>query len=524
MKRLLLLLLLCNSCLLANDDPNSFVVYDGKKGPGKSKHIVFLTGDEEYRSEEGLPQLAKILSQRHGFKCTVLFAINPKDGSIDPNFQNNLPGAEALDSADAIVMLLRFREWPDAQMKHFVDAYLAGKPIIALRTSTHAFNYPGNSKSPYTKYSWTSTSGLISWPGGFGKHVLGETWVAHHGEHKKEATRGIIEPSAKNDSILRGITEIFGNTDVYTANPSDVKVLVRGQVLAGMQPDDPPVPGKKNDPMQPVAWTRLHRNEAGNTNKIFCTTMGAATDLQDEGLRRLIVNAVYWSVGLKVPRKADVGYVGEYKPTMYGFNGYVRGIWPKDHALTHAKNLRLSDGKTFKGWEGDTNKTWRIEKGAFVGGSLEKTVPHNDFLCTTRQFTNFVLRLKFKLVGTNGFVNGGVQFRSQRVPNDPEVSGYQADMGDPSWWGSLYDESRRNKLLVQSPADEVNKVLKRGDWNDYTIRCEGKHIQLFINGMKTVDYTEPDDAIPRFGIIGLQIHGGGKAEAWYKNIEIEGLP
>ena len=193
-------------------------------------------------------------------------------------------------------------------------------------------------------------------------------------------------------------------------------------------------------------------------------------------------------------------------------------------AFAHAKTIRLADGKTFAGWEGDTNKTWRIEKGAFVGGSLEKTVPHNDFLCTTRTFTNFVLRLKFKLVGTNGFINGGVQFRSQRVPNDPEVSGYQADMGDPSWWGSLYDESRRNKLLVASPAEEVKKIVRHNDWNDYTIRCEGKHIQLSINGVKTVDYTEPDDSIPQFGIIGLQIHGGGQAEAWYKEINLEELP
>src|ERR1700730_15080250 len=130
------------------------VVYEGKSGPGVGKHIVFLTGDEEYRSEEGLPQLAKRLAERHGFKCTVLFALNPADGMIDPNVTANLPGAEVLDSADAVVMLLRFRDWPDAQMKHFVDAYLAGKPFIALRTSTHAFNYPANSTSPYAKFSY----------------------------------------------------------------------------------------------------------------------------------------------------------------------------------------------------------------------------------------------------------------------------------------------------------------------------------------------------------------------------------
>ncbi len=305
------------------------VVYEGKSGPGVGKHIVFLTGDEEYRSEEGLPQLAKILATRHGFKCTVLFAVNPTNGTIDPNYQRNLPGAEALDSADAIVMLLRFRNWPDDQMKHFVDAYLAGKPIIALRTSTHAFSYPKSSTSPYAKFGWESSV----WRGGFGRQVLGETWVAHHGEHKKEATRGIIEPAAADDPILRGVTDIFGDTDVYSANPvSDAKILVRGAVLTGMQPTDPPVQGKKNEPMQPVVWTREYHNEAGKVNKILCTTMGAATDLQNEGLRRLLVNSVYWGLGMDVPAKADVDLVGTFQPTMYGFNGFIKGVKPDAYA------------------------------------------------------------------------------------------------------------------------------------------------------------------------------------------------
>ncbi|HXU78746.1 MAG TPA: PVC-type heme-binding CxxCH protein, partial [Methylomirabilota bacterium] len=311
--------------MLASVAGADFVTYQGKAGPGAGKHVVFLSGDEEYRSEEALPQLAKILAERHGFKCTVLFAINPADGTINPNVRTNLPGAEALDSADAIVMALRFREWPDAQMKHFVDAWLAGKPIIALRTSTHAFNYSDYPASPYAKFSFNSKD----WPGGFGKQVLGETWVAHHGAHKKEATRGIIEPAAADDPILRGVTDLFGNSDVYTASPAaDAKILVRGQVLTGMNPTDGPVEGKKNDPMQPVVWTRLYRNEAGVTNKILCTTMGAATDLENEGLRRLIVNAVYWGAGLAVPAKADVSLVGDYKPTMYGFDGFIKGTKP----------------------------------------------------------------------------------------------------------------------------------------------------------------------------------------------------
>lgn len=303
------------------------LVFEGKSGPGVGKQIVFLTGDEEYRSEEGMPQMAKILAERHGFKCTVLFAINPANGTIDPNYTRNLPGAEALDSADVIVMLLRFREWPDAQMKHFVDAYLAGKPIIALRTSTHAFKYGADSTSPYVKYSWDSAV----WPGGFGKQVLGETWIAHHGEHKKEATRGIIPAAAKGDPIVRGVDDIFCTTDVYEAHPpADAKVLVLGEVLSGMHPTDTPVEGPKNNPMQPIAWTRLYRNEAGKTNKIFCTTMGAATDLLNDGLRRMLINAVYWGANLKVPAKADVRLVGQYQPTMYGFDGFVHGKKPGD--------------------------------------------------------------------------------------------------------------------------------------------------------------------------------------------------
>ena len=306
------------------------VVYEGKDGPGKGKHIVLLAGDEEYRSEEAMPQLGKILSQRHGFKCTVVFSINPKTGEIDPNTNNNQPGIEALDTADLCITSLRFRRWPDEQMKHFVDYYLAGKPFIGLRTSTHAFaGIPAG--SPYAKYNWNNKA---DWIGGFGRQVLGETWVAHHGGHKSEATRGVIEEASKDDAILRGVTDIFGTTDVYTANPmAESKILVRGQVLKGMNPTDEPVVGKKNEPMQPIIWTRLPKNEAGKVNKILCTTMGAASDLPSEGLRRVIVNGAYWATGLEVPAKADVSFVGEFKPTFYSPNQFIKGLKPEAHEL-----------------------------------------------------------------------------------------------------------------------------------------------------------------------------------------------
>ena len=182
----------------------------------------------------------------------------------------------------------------------------------------------------------------------------------------------------------------------------------------------------------------------------------------------------------------------------------------------------LFDGKTFKGWDGDTAKTWRIEEGAMVGGSLTEKVPRNEFVATSREFGDFELRLKCKLVGNEGFVNGGIQIRSRRVPNHHEMSGYQADMGE-GWWGSLYDESRRNKILAKADPAAVKKAVKPNDWNDYRIRCEGSRIQLWINGVQTIDYTEPDEKIEKRGVIGLQVHGGGKAEAWYKDVVVEEL-
>jgi type 1 glutamine amidotransferase len=322
-----LVLMLGTPCL-AKD----WIVYEGKSGPGEGKHVVLVSGDEEYRSEEGLPMLAKILSQRHGFKCTVLFSVN-EEGDIDPDNQRSLAGAETLDSADAIVMLLRFRNWPDATMKHFADAFERGVPIIGLRTSTHAFNYPGDRETSYRSYN------------GFGKQVLGERWVSHWGHHKKEATRGVIEPTAVKDPILRGIEDIFADSDVYEAYPpEDAKILVRGAVLNGMQPGDGLASYTKkrrsdsaeqdvNQPMMPVAWTRLHKQESGTENKIFCSTLGAATDLQNEGVRRMVVNAIYWGLGMDIPEKADVSYVDPFEPTMYGFNTFRRGLKPADHAL-----------------------------------------------------------------------------------------------------------------------------------------------------------------------------------------------
>ena len=187
------------------------------------------------------------------------------------------------------------------------------------------------------------------------------------------------------------------------------------------------------------------------------------------------------------------------------------------------KPVKLFDGKTLTGWDGDIEKTWKIEDGAIVGGTLDAVVPRNEFLCTTATYGDFELTVKFKLIGDKAKANAGVQFRTKRIPKHHEVSGYQADVGQ-DYWGALYDESRRNKVLARPDAKLLEKIVKHEDWNEYKIRCEGPRIRLWLNGELTVDYTEADDKIERTGIIGLQIHGGAKSKAYYKDIEIEELP
>jgi type 1 glutamine amidotransferase len=323
------LTLILASCLVAPalaGDP--WVVYEGSDGPGKGKHVVLISGDEEYRSEEALPQLAKILARRHGFTCTVLFAIG-KDGTIDPDRSDNIPGLEALRSADLMIIATRFRNLPDDQMKEVVDYIESGRPIIGMRTATHAFQL----KSPkYARYSWNNQ-------GGFGRRVLGETWVNHHGHHGKESTRGIIAPGARDHSIVRSIKDgdIWGPADVYEAHPpADCTALVLGQVLRGMKPTDEPVEGKKNNPMMPVAWVRTYTGAQGKPARVFTTTMGAATDLESEGTRRLLVNAAYWAVGLedRITDRTDVALVGDYHPLPFGFRGAKKGVKPEAHALS----------------------------------------------------------------------------------------------------------------------------------------------------------------------------------------------
>jgi hypothetical protein len=295
------------------------LVLKGKDGPGKGKHIVLVTGDEEYRSEESGPMLAKILSEKHGFDCTVVFSWT--DGYIDPNNQGGLRGLAALDSADLMIIGTRFRKPTDAQAKHVTAFLNKGKPVIGFRTATHAFN--GGQK-------FGEGDGAIGF-GEFGRKVLGEQWVNHHGGHKHEGARGVIETANKDHAVLKGVGDVFAPSDVYgVKHLTDADtILMRGAVTKTLDPMSPNIEGGKNDPMQALVWLHPYIAPDGKTEgKSLCTTAGASVDFVNEGLRRIIVNGAYHLTGLKVPEKADVAYVDPFYPSFYGFIS-DKEWWPK---------------------------------------------------------------------------------------------------------------------------------------------------------------------------------------------------
>ena len=319
-------------CLQAQQNDEPWITFTPEQSVSNGLHVVLISGDEEYRSEEALPMLAKILTTHHGFKTTVLFSTDPETGEINPDNQNHIVGMENLQSADLAIIFLRFRELPDSEMRYFDEFLKAGKPLIGLRTSTHAFAYQKNPESPYAKYSWNNNE--PGWQGGFGRQILGETWVDHHGDHGTEGTRGLVDGIMErmNHPVIRGVSDIWGPTDVYGTRvlEGDPEVLLWGQSTAGMTPDAP-VNWEKS--IMPVAWTKSYQVEGGSEGQVFATTMGSSVDFESEDLRRLIVNATYWLLrkGSEIDGTESVEIVGDYEPTMFGFGDYVKGKYPSDY-------------------------------------------------------------------------------------------------------------------------------------------------------------------------------------------------
>ncbi len=278
-----------------------------KDRPGNGKHIVFLVGDEEYRSEESAPMLAKILSKHHGFKTTVLFSLHPEKGYIDPNSQKHMPGTEVLASADLLILGLRFRNLPEKQLQPIADYLNAGKPVFGFRTSTHAFRTNGNEL------------GGIKWDR-FGPDILGEGWAGHHGQHGMEGAKG--QTKAADHPIMRNVRDIFAESDVYRIKSRKIsrwgsaKVLLNGAVTENLLPNSPRAAAKS--PM-PAVWLLDYQTPNGKKGQAMCSTMGASCDLDNEGLRRLFINAAFFLTGLEVPEKTNVSYVDPFVASRYQF-------------------------------------------------------------------------------------------------------------------------------------------------------------------------------------------------------------
>jgi hypothetical protein len=301
-----LLLILAIPAALAEQSDR--LVFEPPQASDKTKHVVLISGDEEYRTEESMPMLAKILSRHHGFRCTVLFALDPTGSYIDSNNQEGLRGLEELQAADLMLIGTRFRRPSPEQAQYVTDFLNAGKPVIGIRTSTHAFNGKGQFGSiPFAK---------------FGRHVLGEEWVSHHGGHKRQGARGVIVDEHADHPILNGVEDVFAPSDVYgVVHLSDEdQILMRAAVTETLDPKSKAIEGEKNDPMMPFAWLREYSSPDGNTTgKAFCTTGGASVDFVSEDLRRLVVNAALHLTGQDVPKEANVSFVDPFYPSFYGF-------------------------------------------------------------------------------------------------------------------------------------------------------------------------------------------------------------
>ncbi|TWU49550.1 ThuA domain-containing protein [Rubripirellula reticaptiva] len=306
----------------ANDGP---LVYQGDAGVGVGKHIVFLAGDHEYRSEEALPALARIMAKHHGFKCTVLFNIDSKTGFIEPG-NSNMPHTDAIADADLLVFGLRFQNFPAEQMQPIVDYLNRGGPVVGTRTSTHAFKIPKD--SPFARFDHKYSGEEMK--GGFGRQILGETWVSHYGKNHVMSTRLDIAPEQAGHPILRGVKNPWVESGGYWVDPMpNSVVLANAQPLESMSPDA--APAKDKTPC-PGVWTRTYSGENGATGRVFTTTYGASEDLRNDGFRRLMVNGSLWAMGLEDSISADLktDFVGPYHPTTFGFKGFRRGVKPLD--------------------------------------------------------------------------------------------------------------------------------------------------------------------------------------------------
>lgn len=303
------------------------VVYQGTAGPGLGKHIVFLASDHEYRSEETCPALARILAKNLGFKCTVIFGVD-ENGFIEAG-SSKVSGMEALDHADLFMIFTRFLNLPDDQMAHIVAYLDRGGPVVGLRTASHAFQIPRDSK--YAKYDFQSK--VPGYENGFGQQILGNTWVGHYGTNHKQGTRIQLVPEQKNNIILSGVKDnAFCHAGAYVGKPGpDFTVLTKSQPLVSM---DPASDADASKPPMPSTWTRFYTTANGAKHRVFHSTQGASEDILDENYRRLVLNGILWAAGMESAIKPDldIAFVGKYAPNTFNSAGNAVHVKPSDLA------------------------------------------------------------------------------------------------------------------------------------------------------------------------------------------------
>lgn len=564
MKRLRVLLLATLSVLLGSFCSDSlkaqpWLSYPGGDGPGNGKHIVFIAAEESYRSELSMPLMARILS-RHGFQCTVLFAIDSDTGCIDPRVNDNIPGLEQLDSADLLVAFLRWRELPDQQMKHIIDYTESGRPIIGIRNATHPFRYTRRPDSPYARFDSASKEPA----GGWGRSVLGETWVSHYGKNLVESTRCELINFAGSHPIFRGVYRSFWiPDDVYGISEKlegDSEPMLLGQPLTGWSPEDQPVEGK---PPVPIAWTKSYTGAQGKQARIFTTTMGHGDAFKVDDFRRMLANACYWCLGLEdqIDAQSDVAILGSYQPGPAGASGLKTGMKPNDpsfhepHILLHtpqtASIIRAAIDDSQPGWRALTEvdfvkvnsaeDTW-----SWRDGVLYCTGNPVSVLRTDKQFRNFEIVVEWMHEKTGG--NSGVflwttpqsiekltQAGQPGLPSGIEVQvldhGFTTWMKSngqkTDWFGTNGDVFPVGVKMTPFPPlspDGSRSYPRRhlanghGKWNHYYIRAINGEVRLWVNGQEVSGGTGCD---PAQGYLCLESEG---SPIQFRKLRVRELP
>ncbi len=537
---------------------DAWLTYPGGEGPGTGKHIVFIAAEESYRSELSMPLMARILA-RHGFKCTILFAIDPKSGNIDPRVNNNIPGLEQLETADLLIAFMRWRELPDDQMKHIVDYAESGRPIIGIRNATHPFRYATRPESPFAKFDSASKEPA----GGWGRLVLGETWVSHYGENLVESTRCDVVNFAASHPIFRGVHRSFWiPDDVYGINEKlagDSEPLLLGQPLAGWSADDQPVSDK---PAVPIAWTKSYTGTSGKKSRVFTTTMGHGDAFKIEDFRRMLANACYWCLDLddRIDARSDMAITGVYEPGEAGAGGLKTGVKPSDpsfHATpvsgqtADASLTRATMDDTQPGWKSLTAAdfvhvnsaadTWRWQ-----GSHLHCTGQPVSVLRTQKQYRNFEIVVEWmheKPAGNSGVfvwttpesIQRLTQAGTPGLPSGIEVQvldhGYttmmKANGQDTKWFGTNGDVFPVGVKMTPFPPlspDGSRSYPRRhmanghGQWNQYYIRAINGEVRLWVNSEEVSGGTSCD---PAEGFLCLESEG---SPIQFRKLRIRELP